>query len=121
MIQSHVIHLVIGIGILMFGLLIGGVGLASAGIGIGIPMVPLGAYMTYRGWRIYKHGEDLKDSDVINPEPLVPLENTNIGKVALGILLILIGLGTSTMLIGIPILLLGLWIIYKAIKLHNLS
>lgn len=115
MMQSHMISLVVGIGILVFGFLIGGVGLASAGVGIGIPMIPLGGYIALRGWRIYKHGEKLKDSSVA-AEPLEPFEGTSIGKIALGILLILVGFGTSALLVGIPILLLGAWLVFKGIK-----
>ena len=107
-------HLFLGIAVLLFGLLIGGVGIASAGLGIGIPMIPLGIYFTYRGWRIYKHEEGTQDSDVVNPAPLEPLENTKIGKISIGILLILVGARTSAFFIGIPILLAGIWFLYKA-------
>ena len=100
--------------VLVFGIFIGGVGVASAGIGIGIPMIPLGIYLTYRGWRIFKHEEALQDSGILNPAPLEPLEKTRIGKVGIGILLILVGIGTSVFLIGVPILLWGVWFIYRA-------
>ena len=106
-------HLILGIGVLLFGLIIGGVGVATAGIGIGIPMIPLGIYLTYRGWRIYKYEKDIPP-DVVNPKPLKPLEKTKIGKIGIGILLILVGAGTSAMIIGIPILIFGIWFIYKA-------
>ena len=77
-------------------------------------MIPLGIYLSYRGWRIYKHEEETQDSDVLNPQPLEPLESTKTGKVGIGILLILVGVGTSAQLIGIPILCIGLWFIYRA-------
>ena len=109
------INLLIGIGVLLFGLVVGGAGIASAGLGIGIPMIPLGIYLTYRGWRIYKHERNQKD-DPSHAETLEPLEKTKIGKIGLGILLILIGIGTSAMIIGIPILLVGVWLIYNAFK-----
>jgi len=111
------LHLVIGIAILIFGLLIGGVGVASAGIGIGIPMIPLGLYMTYRGWRIYQHEKEQEETDVINPIPLEPLEKTKRGKIGIGIILILVGVGTSAILIGIPIAAYGVWLIYQALKI----
>ena len=107
-------HLILGIVVVLFGLIIGGVGVATAGIGIGIPMIPLGIYLTYRGWRIYNHEKKNRDSPEVNPTPLEPLEKTKIGKVGIGILLILVGVGTSAMIIGIPILIFGVWLIYKA-------
>jgi hypothetical protein len=107
-------HLILGIGVVLFGLIIGGVSVATAGIGIGIPMIPLGIYLTYRGWRIYKYEKKNRDSPEENTTPLEPLEKTKIGKVGIGILLILVGVGTSAMIIGIPILIFGVWLIYKA-------
>jgi hypothetical protein len=114
-------NLLLGISVLLFGLIIGGAGIASAGVGIGIPMIPLGIYLTYRGWRIYKHEETQKIDPSLD-KPLQPLEKTKIGKTGLGILLILIGIGTSTMVIGIPILIVGVWFIYEAFKkqIHSL-
>lgn len=103
----------LGVLVLLFGVIVGGVGLASAGIGIGIPMIPLGMYLSYRGWRIFKHEEITRNSDILNPEPIEPLENTKVGKIGLGLLLIFVGVGTSTFFIGIPILCLGVWLVYK--------
>ena len=110
-------QLMLGIGVLFFGLFIGGVGVATAGIGIGVPMVPIGIYLTYRGWRIYRYQGQSEHQTPESPaplEPLEPLEKTRLGKVAIGILLILVGLGTSADVIGVPILIAGLWFIYKA-------
>ena len=109
-------HLVIGIGVLIFGVFVGGVGVASAGIGIGIPMIPLGIYLFFRGWRIYRHDNDVKNNDSgdLGAQPLVALERTKVGKIGLGILLVLVGIGTSAILVGIPIFGLGAWFIYKA-------
>lgn len=108
-------HLFLGIGVLLFGLFVGGVGIATAGVGIGIPMIPIGIYLSYRGWRIYKYEQALPESDVINPEPLKSLENTKKGRVGLGVLIILVGIGTSAMLIGIPLIAVGAWFIYDAV------
>ena len=107
-------QLMLGIGVLFFGLFIGGVGVATAGIGIGVPMVPIGIYLTYRGWRIYRYQGQSEYQAPESRAPLEPLEKTRLGKVAFGILLILVGLGTSAYVIGIPILIGGLWFIYKA-------
>ena len=111
-------HLVLGVCVLLFGVFTGGVGIASAGIGIGIPMIPLGIYLSYRGWRIYKHEEHVQENQVVNPEPLVPLESTKTGKTGIGILLILLGAGTSAFIIGIPILIWGIWFICKAFEVE---
>ena len=107
-------QLLLGGAVLLFGVFVGGIGVASAGIGIGIPMIPLGIYLTYRGWRIYKHEEEVKENSVVNPEPLEPLEKTRIGKLGIGIILLIVGAGTTAFLIGIPIIFLGVWFIYKA-------
>lgn len=112
-------HLVVGIAVILFGLLVGGVGVASAGIGIGIPMIPLGIYLTIRGWRIYHHEKEQEESDVINPMPLEPLEKTKWGKILLGILLVIVGAGASAFLVGIPILAYGIWIIYSGFGLRR--
>ena len=109
-------HLVFGIVVLLFGIFIGGVWVASAGLGIGLPMIPIGIYFTYRGWRIFKH--ERQNLDIINPEPLKPLEKTKIGKISIGVLFILVGVKTSAMIIGIPILLAGVWFIYDAFKIQ---
>jgi hypothetical protein len=109
-------QLLTGLGILSFGIFVGGVGLASAGIGIGIPMIPLGIYITYRGWRIFKHEKDKETADEIDLTPLEPFEKTKTGKVGLGIILILVGLGTSALFIGIPILFIGIGLLIHALK-----
>ena len=109
------INLIIGLGVLFFGIVVGGVGIASAGVGIGLPMIPLGIYLSYRGWRIYKYKKN-QELGVVSNQPLKPLEKTKIGKIGLGILFILIGIGTSAMIVGIPILFVGIWLIYEAFK-----
>jgi len=92
-------QLLTGIGIILFGLVIGGVGVATAGIGIGIPMIPIGAYLAYRGGRTLYLRKRTAD---------VPtFERTRFGGVLFGILLVLIGIATSALLIGIPIAVAG--------------
>lgn len=112
-------HLVLGICIVLFGIIIGGVGIATAGIGIGIPMFPLGVYMTWRGWRIYKHAKNQEDG--IEKEAFIPLEKTSRGKVFIGFLLILVGIGTSAIIIGVPIIIYGAWMIYAEMRACKLS
>lgn len=107
-------QLIIGILILIFGIVVGGVGIASAGVGIGIPMIPLGIYISIRGYRAIKYEREQRFSNVINPMPLTPFEKTRLGKVGLGSLLILLGVGTSALLIGIPLIAYGVWTIYCA-------
>lgn len=107
-------QLMVGIAIMAFGIIVGGVGVATAGIGIGIPVFPIGIYVAYRGFRIYQHQKQQEESGVTDFIPLEPLEKTKIGKVGLGVLLILVGIGTSAMLIGLPIMAGGGWLIYSA-------
>jgi hypothetical protein len=114
--RNYMIQMLLGLGFLLFGISVGGVGIASAGVGIGIPMIPIGIYLSYRGWRIFKNEKVIKESDLVSPEPLVPFEKTKAGKIGLGLILILIGVATSAMLIGIPIVLVGLWLMYTAFK-----
>jgi hypothetical protein len=110
------IPLLLGISILLFGLVVGGVGIATAGVGIGIPMIPLGIYTTYRGFRIYKHEREVARPESEAKEKLEPLEKTKLGKFGVGVLLVLVGGGTASIIIGIPILLVGIWFIYMAYK-----
>lgn len=78
-------QIIIGIAFIIFGLTIGGVGIASAGVGIGIPMIPFGIYIILRGYRALNN-DKRGDFD---------FEKTPIGKIALGILLIIIAIGTG--------------------------
>lgn len=112
-------QLLTGIAMLIFGLTVGGVGVASAGIGIGIPMIPLGAYIACRGWRIYNH--DKQEEEGTNTAPLKPFERTRVGQLCLGFILILIGAGTSAALIGLPILAFGMFLIYCGIFSKQIS
>ena len=77
-------QIITGMAIIIFGLAIGGVGLATAGFGIGIPMIPLGLYVIFRGYRQTK-GE----------KGDFAFEKTSIGKICLAILLIFIAIGTG--------------------------
>lgn len=72
-------QLLVGVSILLFGLFIGGIGLASAGVGIGIPMIPIGIYVTYRGWRICKH--EAKTRKQQEETELVQFEKNKTGQV----------------------------------------
>ena len=107
-------QVLVGVSILLFGLFIGGIGLASAGVGIGIPMIPIGIYVTYRGWRICNHV--MKTRKQQEKTELVKFEKTKLGKFGLGVILILIGIGTSSFGIGIVIFLAGIWFFYSCYK-----
>tara|TARA_B100001964_G_C13779935_1_gene399818 strand:+ start:74 stop:397 length:324 start_codon:yes stop_codon:yes gene_type:complete len=75
----------VAIGLIVFGLVIGGVGLASAGVGIRIPMIPLGVYLMVRGFHsLYSEQKGGFE-----------FEKTKIGKIGLAILLIILALGTG--------------------------
>jgi hypothetical protein len=101
----------IGIVIVAFGLLVGGVGVATAGIGIGVPVIPIGLYIAYRGWRDLQH-QRMNDNSL----PLELFERTQVGKLSLGVIIFLVGVGTSELIIGIPIIVYSIWHIYKAFK-----
>ena len=106
--------------ILFFGIFVGRVGLATAGFGLGIPMIPLGIYFSYRGWRIYKNEHDTRtsksDSNTNPIQEFLPLEKTNIGKFSIGTILIITGISASAYIIEIPIILLGVWFLYLSLK-----
>lgn len=95
----------VGIGFIIFGVVVGGVGVATAGFGIGIPMIPIGIYLVWRGFARKKIENTKEDPFAV--------EKSSGGKIGLGVILILIGLATSALLIGIPILLYGVYLIYK--------
>ncbi|MCK4404493.1 MAG: hypothetical protein KAW02_05320 [candidate division Zixibacteria bacterium] len=98
---------IVGILLFIFGIVIGGVGIATAGIGIGIPMMPLGCYFVFRG--IYQLCRTKKNSDAAERRKC--FERTKVGGIFLGILLILIGVATSALFIGIPIIIFGVVLI----------
>lgn len=81
---------------MLFGLIVGGVGVATAGIGIGIPMIPLGAYLAIRGGRnLYLRNNKVADAPAF--------ERTRLGGALFGILLVFVGIAASALVIGIPI------------------
>ena len=98
----------VGIGFILFGIFVGGVGVATAGFGIGIPMIPIGIYLVWRGFARKKIENEREDPFAV--------EKSSGGKVGLGIILILVGIATSALIIGIPILLYGIYMIYTAVK-----
>ena len=100
-------QIIAGIAVIIFGLIIGGVGLASAGVGIGIPMIPLGIYIVLRGYRALNN-DNKRDFD---------FEKTPIGKIALGILLIIIAIGTGGSAIMVFALFgIGAYFFYNGLK-----
>lgn len=111
-------HLIIGLAVTLFGLFVGNAGLASAGVGISIPMIPIGLYLTYRGWRIYQHEINIDSLGVEERLKFESLENTNLGKVGIGIVLAFIGAGTSSKVIGFAIIIVALWFIYQGTKTY---
>jgi hypothetical protein len=100
---------IVGIVFILFGLFIGGVGIASAGIGIGIPMIPFGIYLIAKGiGSFYK--KQVNSS--------IYLKYTHFEKVLLGLLLIIIGFSTSLLIIGIPIIAVGVYLIWRIYKIY---
>lgn len=101
----------------MFGLLIGGIGIASAGVGIGIPMIPLGVYLIVRGIRSFFHEKQQEETGTYEKQPI--FERTRAGRIGLGIILILVGIATSALLIGIPLIIIGLVLVGSALKFDS--
>jgi hypothetical protein len=100
-------QLLTGIGIILFGLIICGVGLATAGVGIGIPMIPLGGYIVIRG------GRKLYLDKRISHSPA--FERTRSGRFLFGILLVMIGVATSALVIGIPVAVVGVGLVVSSL------
>ncbi len=100
-------QIIVGIAFLIFGLTIGGIGLATAGIGVGVPMIPLGIYFFIRGFRSFL-GKKKEENKTITDIPKQKVfERTRLGRLCLGIILILVGMATSALLIDIPIVIIG--------------
>ena len=98
-------QILLGFGFVLFCLIIGGVGLVTAGVGIGIPMIPLGIYLMIRGY--YK----------VKTNSKLIFEKTSNGKILLGILLFLLGLATGGSIIIVWLFyLVGIYIFSKGIK-----
>ena len=99
----------IGIGLLLWGIVVGGVGLATAGMGIGIPLIPIGIYLFVRG--LHRKG-------VLNSTPenkSKNLEETGGGKFWLGIILCFIGVPAIGAGIGIVLVVIGLYLIWNSL------
>ena len=104
----------IGIGLLLWGIVVGGVGLATAGMGIGIPLIPIGIYLFVRG--LHRKG-------VLNSTPENKnknLEETGGGKFWLGIILCFIGVPAIGAGIGVVLVAIGLYLIWNSLtKQHE--
>jgi hypothetical protein len=98
----------VGLGIILFGIFVGGVGVATAGFGIGIPMIPIGIYLVWRGFARKKIENRNNEAFAVEKSPA--------GKIGIGIILILVGLATSAFIVGIPILVYGAYLIFTAIR-----
>lgn len=107
-------QLVTGILMIVFGLIVGGAGIATAGIGIGIPMIPLGIYILIRGGRTLAHESEIEEKETYIKQEA--FESTTFGKFAFGIILILIGIATSALIIGIPVIIVGVVLIISSFK-----
>ncbi|MCB1635063.1 MAG: hypothetical protein KDI51_10775 [Xanthomonadales bacterium] len=104
----------IGIGLLLWGLVVGGVGVATAGMGIGIPLIPVGIYLIVRGLHrkgvLYSSQENKKKN----------LEETSGGKFWLGMILVFIGVPAMGAGIGVVFVIIGLYLIWNSLtKPHD--
>ena len=105
---------VTGILLILFGLFVGGAGIATAGVGIGIPMIPLGIYILIRGGRTLFHERKMEGKKTYIKQNT--FETTPFGRFAFGIILILIGIATSVFAIGIPVAIVGAILIVSSFK-----
>ena len=100
-----------GFGVLLFGLVVGGVGVATLGLGIGIPMIPLGIYLMIRGVRAFAVEREVTRHPKVTREQVLDshkaFESTRFGGFLFGILLILFGLATSGVVVGVPVIVIG--------------
>lgn len=97
-----------GVGVVAFGIIVGGVGLATAGIGIGIPVIPIGIYIAVRGFSRARNAS-LRTSTMA-------FERSRLGRIGIGVVLIFVGCATSALLIGLPIIGLGGWLIFQGVR-----
>lgn len=106
-----------GAGLLLWGLIIGGVGIASAGIGIGIPLIPVGIYLIARG--LYKKSQHAEPKGSHPQSQPKSLEQTGAGKFWLGMLLCLIGTPAIGAGIGIIIVAVGIYLVLSSLTRHE--
>lgn len=99
----------VGIGLLLWGIVVGGVGVATAGMGIGIPLIPIGFYLIIRG--LHRKGalNSTPDNRRIN------LEETSGGKFWLGMILVFIGFPAIASGIGVVFVIIGLYLIWSSL------
>lgn len=109
-------QLLSGIGFILFGVFIGGIGVATAGIGIGIPMIPIGIYLIFRGIFYSAQDKVVETSNELTEKDKKSFESTKFGRLSLGIILILVGVATSALLIGIPIGIVGVVLILSCFR-----
>lgn len=104
----------IGIGLLLWGLVVGGVGVVTAGMGIGIPLIPIGIYLIVRGL----HRKGAFNSTPENQKK--NLEETGGGKFWLGMILVFIGVPAIGAGIGVVFVIIGLYLIWNSLtKPHD--
>ena len=99
----------IGIGFIVFGILVGNMGLTSAGVGVALPMIPLGIYLIVRG---------IKNKDSYTKE--FSFERTPLGKISLAIILIIVAFSVGgSFLISLVLFASALYLIYNVFKNKN--
>lgn len=105
-------QLTVGLIFVLFGFFIGGAGVATAGIGIGIPMIPIGLYLIFRGFRSFIQEKEMEKKDHYVKQK--SFESTRFGKFCFGVVLILVGVATSALIIGIPIVFIGVFLVFRS-------
>lgn len=125
--------LIISIVFIVLGLYIGSIGLVAAGYGIVIPLIPIGLYFLirwFRNWICYKSKsldsvsfKGIKIYDK-NNQPIPEVETfefTKFGQICLGIMLLFVAIAGSALLISLPFIGIGAFLIYKGIYRNALK
>ena len=109
--------LITGIVLIIFGFAVGGIGIVSAGVGIGIPgfvIIFIGSYFVIRSK--VTSNQEKKEKDNVIPVDSLFFEKSRVGKILIGLILLLIGFGAIGTLPGILMAVGGIWLLYLGFR-----